>query len=149
MPSPGSTECLAFRERSLTLGCGINTKSLDCANDRADPSTSKADGDYKQRARHDYYEKYPNKVIELYCIDHARRSMYKELQKDYERKLSWARSLGIDPLSEGFDPTTAAPPELSSWLYLFNASCSWKRHILRPQSGSIFQVTASSTLLRP
>ena len=26
-----------------------------------------------------------------------------------------------DPLAEGFDPTTPAPPELSSWLYLFHA----------------------------
>ncbi|CAL5220380.1 g2386 [Coccomyxa viridis] len=121
MPTPGSTEGLALSERSLTSGCGINTKSLDCANDRADPSTSKAGGDYKQRARHDYYDKYWVKLIELHHIDNTRRNMYKELQRDYERKLSWARSLGIDPLSEGFDLTTPAPPELSSWLYLFNA----------------------------
>lgn len=90
--------------------------------------------------------------------------MYKELQKDYDRKLSWARSLGIgtvsswdilpgvciscgcscdgcsfvtddeefgdsyihpilcaDPLAEKFNPTAPAPPELSSWLYLFHA----------------------------
>ncbi|CAL5220386.1 g2392 [Coccomyxa viridis] len=47
--------------------------------------------------------------------------MYKELERDFERKLTWARSLGIDPLAEKFDPTTPAPPELSSWLYLFHA----------------------------
>ncbi|CAL5220384.1 g2390 [Coccomyxa viridis] len=45
--------------------------------------------------------------------------MYKELQTDYERNLSWARSLGIDPLAEDFNPSAHAPPELSSWLYLF------------------------------
>ena len=26
-----------------------------------------------------------------------------------------------DPLAEEFDPTTPAPPELSSWLYLFHS----------------------------
>ncbi|CAL5220385.1 g2391 [Coccomyxa viridis] len=38
--------------------------------------------------------------------------MFAELQRDYNRNLSWAKD---------FDPTTAAPPELSSWLYLFYA----------------------------
>ncbi|CAL5220308.1 g2296 [Coccomyxa viridis] len=47
--------------------------------------------------------------------------MYKELKIDYERKLSWAKSLGIDPLADGFDPTVPAPPELSSWLHLFHS----------------------------
>ncbi len=29
--------------------------------------------------------------------------------------------LCADPLAEDFDPTTPAPPELSSWLYLFHS----------------------------
>ena len=54
-----------------------------------------ADGEYKKRAKQKYYETCMNKWVELYHIDHSRRSMYKDLQKDYERNLSWARSLGI------------------------------------------------------
>ena len=46
-------------------------------------------------AEDDYYKEYPLKRLELRYMDHSRRSMYKELQTDYERNLSWARSLGI------------------------------------------------------
>ncbi len=36
-------------------------------------------------------------------MDRSRRSMYQELQVDYERKLAWAKSLGIGAdLSEAF-----------------------------------------------
>ena len=56
---------------------------------------SNADGDYKKRAQQEYYEKFPNKCIELHYMDQSRKSMHEELQKDYNRNLVWARSLGI------------------------------------------------------
>ncbi|CAL5220349.1 g2345 [Coccomyxa viridis] len=91
-----------------------------CAEDRALPSSSTL-GDYKKRAQDEYLDKAPNKLIEVHHMDCSRRSMYRDLQVDYERKLAWAKSLGIDPFAEKFDPTVPAPPELSSWLYLFYA----------------------------
>ena len=54
-----------------------------------------ADGDRQERAKREYYEKYPNVVLELFYMDQSRRSMYQELQRDYDRKISWARSLGL------------------------------------------------------
>ena len=54
-----------------------------------------AAGGYRKRAEDEYLDKFPNNLVELYFVDHTRRSMYKELQKDYDRKLSWAHSLGI------------------------------------------------------
>ncbi len=98
-------------------------EGLECATDKSTPTTStsgapnktiilhlllsshkaltlitpvgSADGDYKKRAQKEYYEKAPNKWVDLHYIDHSRRSMYKELERDFERKLTWARSLGI------------------------------------------------------
>ena len=34
---------------------------------------------------------------------------------------TYLTQLRADPLAEDFEPTVPAPPELSSWLYLFHA----------------------------
>ncbi|CAL5222396.1 g4755 [Coccomyxa viridis] len=49
--------------------------------------------------------------------------MYCELKEDYDEHLASAKAHGIDPLCEGFNPSSAesAPPELSRWLHLFCA----------------------------
>ena len=51
--------------------------------------------DHKKRAEDEYSDNFPNKLLELCYIDESRHSMYKEPKIDYERKLSWAKSLGF------------------------------------------------------
>ena len=54
-----------------------------------------ADGYSRRTAEQEYLAQVPSKIVELHYIDVSRKSMYKELQKDYEKRLSWARLLGI------------------------------------------------------
>lgn len=54
-----------------------------------------ADESYREKAYREYYERAPNKVLELLNMDHIRRSMYRDLRQNYATNLSWARSLGI------------------------------------------------------
>ena len=58
----------------------------------------------------DYHHKFPLKWFEHYRLDDTRRSMFKELQKDYERKLAWARSLGIGTIYTHFREMFCNPP---------------------------------------
>ena len=70
-----------------------------CCQAHAPTAACSAAASCKKHADIEYLEKVPLKTAELHQIDYTRRSMYKELQKDYDRRLSWARSLGIGTFS--------------------------------------------------
>ncbi|CAK0784682.1 hypothetical protein CVIRNUC_007886 [Coccomyxa viridis] len=127
---------------SLSSGRATLDSIPGSAKDEALLSTIDQDESYRDKLRREYAESYPNKVLALFDLDQIRRSMYQELRQNYATNLSWARSLEIDPFAEGFDPTSPAPPELSSWLYLFYSylqleeayaeTCEWL-HMRDPQ----------------
>ncbi|CAL5220383.1 g2389 [Coccomyxa viridis] len=112
MPSTGSSDPRSIRAAYQKFDCSLDS-TPQCARGQG--------GSCEGGTEQEYLDKYFSKEGELYYMDQSRRSMHKELRGNYERNLSWARSLGIDPFAEDFNPTTPAPPELSSWLHLFCA----------------------------
>ena len=121
MPSTGSSDPRSIRAAYQKFDCSLDS-TPQCARGQGGPSVCAsglsvtvtswhllfdhitlagleyglpAGGSCEGGTEQEYLDKYFSKEGELYYMDQSRRSMHKELRGNYERNLSWARSLGI------------------------------------------------------